>query len=98
MRYPAFRKKCSCTLENALDILREDSKRKHIFIAVDDFTRIGYLVETSSERLLEDFTVQIAESIDSSMADRRVNVVLTSPSSVPRMNLERVTGRKFVVN
>lgn len=96
--FTEFRNMCRCSLENALNIIREASKKTHVCIAVDEFTRIS---AKSSGNVGEESPLQTLIADITPLLDRppggRLNVVFSSLAHIPLQALLSFNGRVYEV-
>lgn len=83
-----------CNLRDALDIIREASGKQHVFVALDEFFRIGDHSVPNEKDLLH-FMATVTPVLDD-RGTRRTNFVCSSLASVPLDNLEVFSGRKYM--
>jgi hypothetical protein len=90
MTFEDFRETCRCSLSSALSIVREQSKKNHVFVGVDEFTRVEERTSTQAvyEASLRNFMATFTGALDSVKGVNRTNFVFTSLASFPLMEIE----------
>ena len=94
LSFYSFRDTCRCTLENSLNIIREYSGKKHVFVTVDEFTRvIPEDAAPKSARALQTLLVPVFSLIDE-FEGNRTNFVFSSLASSPLRDIKQGSGRE----
>lgn len=96
--FSEFRTTYSCTLEDAIKIIREISAKKHVFVVVDEFARV--FKEKANGDI--DFgqvadMMQDVSAISDFIGENRVNFLFSSVASVPLHQLASRSVRAFQV-
>jgi hypothetical protein len=80
-------------------MIREHSGKDHVFVAVDEFTRVTDPSHTPEKQqaILKDFANTFTSELDNIVGEKRVNFVFTSLASIPLGKIEIASGRRCQV-
>jgi hypothetical protein len=100
MSFSEFRQKLQCSFEDASSIIREASNKAHVFLAIDEFTKVLGHAGDNVSRLLE-LVKPLTRLLDRGLVDTkkfgRLNAVFSSLASYPLPKLRNFSGRCFKV-
>lgn len=94
MTFDKFNETCRCTLENAIDIVLKHARKKHAFLIVDEVNRLA--LTQSAHSPFQEVMAKIGQLIDGNQ-EPRINFVCSSLASIPLIDYETFSGRKYQV-
>lgn len=93
MSFSTFRDTYGCTLAHAIDIVKQNSRKKHVFIGVDEFARV-FSEDPENLKLM---MFDVGQLLDNLFSDTRINFIFSSLATVPLDELGSASERTFQV-
>jgi hypothetical protein len=93
MPFSKFRETYRCTLAQAIDIVKQRSGKKHVFVGVDEFARVFAEDSQNLKLMMSD----VGRILDDIFTGTRVNFLFSSLATVPLKELGSASERSFQV-
>jgi hypothetical protein len=93
MKFAEFSTICSCSLKNAIEMVREESKKRYLFIAIDDVSNIA-----KDPKALETYFFNESDHIVNTVtADGMSEIIFTSAFCFSKNAID-LAPRRYMVS